>query len=238
VLARNTLTISLLLCSLNAAWCVALLAVVVWCLRPPLREQGATCLRRLLLPAVLALIYLPFYVTLTEQRFFYAAFPFLLGALVFWSEATPSWLPISLKRSLVFGATLLPLAASWWVIGDRVLEAGERSWDMAMRMQHANRVGPMAGSASLTGGRAGLFVAFLLQQPWLGDDPNATPAALKTCGARFVMVRRGSQPDAELTADRGFVNLDRELFSAAEEAQNQPLKVFEVRTAAGGGDAP
>jgi hypothetical protein len=57
-------------------------------------------------------------------------------------------------------------------------------------LRQQGKSGPVAGSALQRGGRTGLFLAWNLQEPWLGDDPTASPASFLGRGVRFVVLAR------------------------------------------------
>jgi hypothetical protein len=94
--------------------------------------------------------------------------------------------------------------------------------------------GPIAGSAMIVGGRTGLYVAFLLDEPWYGDEPNPTATSFKKSGAKLILLRRQSKVLAELAWDSAFRDLDERLFSSTQEASGYPLKVYEVSTPGNG----
>jgi len=233
VIGRNIFICLALLTSLNVAWPALILSVA----SPRTRRRiDAAALRilenSLVVPFLLLILYLPCYVTWTEQRFFYAAFPFVFTALAQWavhgretsrrqaSEATWWWWA-------VLGG-IAPLAAAVLVAGDAPKMAGDYAADLARRVESANQAGPVAGSGALPGGRAGLYLAFLLNQPWYGDELHPSPASLSTCGARLVVVTRRSQLASALDQDPAFVNLDRQLFAGPTEAVRYPLIVYQI----------
>ena len=94
--------------------------------------------------------------------------------------------------------------------------------------------GPIAGSAMIAGGRTGLYVAFLLNQPWYGDEPNPNATSFKKSGAKLILLRRQSKALAELAGDSAFRDLDERLFGSVQEANEFPLKVYEVSTPGNG----
>jgi hypothetical protein len=71
-------------------------------------------------------------------------------------------------------------------------------------------------------------VAFLLNQPWCGDEQQPTPVSLKTSRARLIVVNRHSTLAAELDCDPDFENLDARLFTNAPTAARFPLKVYQL----------
>jgi hypothetical protein len=249
VVGRNLVMIALLLTSINLGWWL-LVAVLLQELRaergtrnsfrvspvqPETRgiNSALLWLQLIVIPVLLAVVYLPFSVLITQQRFFYAAVPFFFAGLVLWAEGGGvQKLTANFRQSFVIIATCLPLLAGVIVIGDSPKFAGECAGELANRIRAANLVGPIAGSGSLTGGRTGLYVSFLLKQPWLGDELNPTAASLKSSGARLVVVRRNSPLARTLAADATFTNTDGLLFPAGSGAEDLPLQVFEIRSAA------
>jgi hypothetical protein len=245
VVGRNLVMIAILMTSLNLGWWL-LVAVLLQELRA---ERGARnsfrvspvqpetrginsallWLQLIVIPVLLVVVYLPFSVLITQQRFFYAAFPFFFAGLVLWAEGGGAQkLTANFRHSFVILSTCLPLLAALIVIGDSTKFAGECALELANRIRAANLVGPIAGSGSLTGGRTGLYVSFLLKQPWLGDELNPTPASLKGSGARLVVVKRNSPLAQELSADEAFTNADSLLFADGSKADDFPLQVYEI----------
>jgi hypothetical protein len=250
VLAQNLSTCLMLLASLNVAWLAWLVALPLERMRrgnwPAWAWLGATAM---IVPALLALVYLPCYVTITEQRFFYPAFPFLFAALAAWAvhggevaggagkmrvpRGGAGKMPAPQARSretggwwLAVAGALLPFAAAAFVIGATPKFAGECACDLSRRIANADLAGPIAGSGMLPGGRAGLYVAFLLDQPWYGDEKRPTPASLAASGARLIVAVRHSELAAALDRDLAFEDLDTRLFPSPAEADNSPLKVY------------
>ncbi len=226
VLLKNTGTLFILFTSLNLA---AIGLLWVWRRGPRNLRHDLTGL--LLLPIALGLVYLPCYFTLTEQRFFYAAFPWFYAGTWFGlrelARQRSSW-----RRGwevVVVGCVALPLLLQILVVGDRVCVAGEQAVQLARAMKRAGLVGPMAGSANLPGGRTGLYVAFHLQQPWCGDELNPTPTEIARSPARFFFVRRDAALARALAADSRFRNLDDQLGVADSTLTVSPVQVFAVR---------
>ena len=182
--------------------------------------------------AAFASVYLPGNLLVSEQRYFYPALPFLLvlhvGILI-WSRPTaaPSWVR-SQGMILAVCAVLIPTLARAWLRPGSARAAGEQAHVLARKISEAHLVGPIAGSGSMPGGRAGLYVAFLLNQPWFGDEPHPSAASFKQSGARLIIVRRQHTVVRELDGAPAFRNLDAQLFASAEEARASPLKVYEV----------
>jgi MFS family permease len=228
VVLRNLVTLGVLWTSLNLA---ALSLFWVWW-----RAKRDSTLRQqlgalLVLPVGLALIYLPCFFTFTEQRFFYVTLPLFFAALACWVESglTAVKSPRLWRAWLAWGCVVGPLLGQMILIGDRTLFAGECAQQLADKMRTAQLVGPMAGSANLSGGRTGLYVAFHLQQPWHGDKLAPTPAEIAHSDAKYFLVRRDSPLAAQLRADSRFRDLDEPLFAVPATAVAFPVQVFEIR---------
>jgi hypothetical protein len=82
----------------------------------------------------------------------------------------------------------------------------------------------------LPGGRAGLYVAFLLNQPWYGDEPNPTSLSFVNSGARLVMVPRRSKLAQELSQSPQLANADAMLFDDPGQAAGSPVQVYQVKS--------
>ena len=233
LIALHVSTCLWLLTSLNLFWLVLPGAGAFRLLRP---ESRAALWRQpwvhALFPvALLVLIYLPF---AEEQRFFYAAFPFLFTAIALWLIELAGTRPRQSKAILNGGwwtaalGAIAPLVLVGLLIGDSTRLAGDCAHDLARRIQSANLSGPIAGSGLLPGGRTGLYVAYLLNQPWCGDEQQPTPESLKTSRARLIVVNRHSALAAKLDGDPDFENLDARLFTDASTAAGFPLKVYQL----------
>ncbi len=234
VLARNLLVCSGLLLSLNPA--------MVFLVPAFMRRRGqvekasvvvADPAATLIVPALLLLIYLPCYVTLTEQRFFYPAFPFLFCALYRcgggWLGPSTSSDPSSERGKLMLAAASIgaSLALVIAVTNDTPKVAGEYAVDLASRIQRAGLAGPIAGSGMLPGGRSGLFVAYLIRQLWYGDELSPSSSSFANSGARLAVVLRASRLREQLDNDPRFRNCDDRLFER-EEVEWYPLSIYEV----------
>lgn len=243
VIRRNLGTSLALLTSLNLAWLGLFFALPLHLMKN--RDCKEVALRfgcPLLIPILLVAVYLPCYFTLTEQRFFYPAFPFLFAALGLWGSwnkgsrqvggvpAERIWLWVTIPGGLI------PLVASILVVGTAPKIAGDCAADLAVRIRKSNSAGPIAGSANLPGGRTGLYVAFLLDQPWYGDETHPDLEHLKAVAPRLVMALRGSLFAKQLQNDPDFENMDQRLFGTAEAAQNSPIAVYEFRSTTSSGN--
>ena len=191
-------------------------------------DDGAHRLWFLLPVAALGFIYLPNYLMVEELRYFYAAAPLLFvgGAALllrhgpFWRPAKRRWAALLLAGSLLIPA----LARSEFYSGQSRL-SGRCGEFLAHRIARAGLAAPMAGSGWFAGGRAGLYAAYFLGQPWLGDELPPRAADYKSSRAGLIVVRRKSEIAQELAQDASFRNLDGLLFSS-EESKTFPLQVF------------
>jgi hypothetical protein len=182
----------------------------------------------------LALVYLPGNLLISEQRYFYPALPCLLvlhlGMLFWWRPTTAApWIQRH-GMVLVACAVILPTLARSWLRPGPARAAGVQAHFLARKISEAHLSGPVAGSASLSGGRTGLYVAFLLGQPWHGDESRLNADIFKQSGARLIIVRRENPLVMEMDRDPDFRNLDTDLFASPEQARASPLKVYEVTT--------
>ena len=182
----------------------------------------------------LAAVYLPAYVKLVDQRYFYLGYPLLLvcgfGAseslTPFLQRWTPSikarYLAVILAASFAAPSLMaLPLA-----LGGIPSPASQTAWELARRFRASHLGGPIAGNAFLAGGRAGLLAAYYLIQPWVGDDAQPTPAKYLGCGANFLVVNRRNPLVTLLDQQPGFTDLDSRLFTSPEESASFPLKAY------------
>lgn len=200
------------------------------------RLRGEPWLNAVIPLVVMSALYLPVYLQPVDQRYLYAAWPLLFvlaGLLVetinsrLSAEARPlrtlvralAWISFGLPAALAlaFGLTGFPNPAS------------EAAAALAQRLQQAGVTGPVAGSGLLYGGRAGLYTAYRINQPWLGDQPDATAEDYAVSGARLIVLHRAQPAVGQLAASPRFVDLDPRLFASPEEAAAFPLRVFERR---------
>lgn len=231
VIAINLSICLALLISLNPAWLLLLFALPLHRLREGhWNKSDALCSQALLLPALLYLLYLPCFVTFNEQRFFYGAFPFLLAALALWALEAAKTQARTRWAVALLGAAV-PILAAAFLFGSSSKMAGDCAADLVRRLRHAGISGPVAGSGIVAGDRTGLFVAFLLDEPWDGDEPGAQPADYQHSGARLLVVHRDDDIVGPLTQDTNFADLDRQLFSTSQEAAVCPLKIFAIKPA-------
>ncbi len=235
----NFSTVLALFLFVNYDWlAVSLLAMVgLLCCRskwrePSFREPGWSALAAL---SLLIALYLPVYVKVVDQRYFYFAFPLLVAL----GLSTIGWLvdrnfgARKLARGLVLGVVFsllaaLPLLRLAVALAGLDNPASIHARQLADKLQAAGWRGPIAGSGMVAGGRAALYVAFFLDRPWHGDELNPTPANYRMSRARLIIIHRQQAIAAELEQDPTFHNLDQYLFASPQEATAFPLQVYET----------
>ncbi len=237
VVRRNAVTVLALLGGFDLVHIGV--AGLVACVLLALREGGIGRRQWLLLPALAlcpVILYLPLYVQLVDQRYFYVCYPFL------WSGAAMALCWLS-KSHFGPSRVLTWVLGSCWVISfvtPAVLgvmfavsglsdTASQCAEAVASRIKEAGLTGPVAGSGLISGGRTGLYVAFLIDQPWHGDVLRPAPADYLSSGARLIVVGRRQPIAVELDSHPSFRSLDDLLFRSASEAASFPLKLYEAR---------
>lgn len=199
--------------------------------------QGAGLPFAAIFLAALTLVYLPNYLRFGDQRFFYPALPFLFTAGVWlvdhletllkrhgWHDGTSRtdwrrWLTWALGASFA-----LPAAIVMFVVLPPKRQAGELAAQLAAAMNAARLPpGPLAGSALQPGGRTGLFTAYWLRQPWLGDEARPTVATLRRSGAHYFLANRQDPPAAELMQTTDFVDV------TPDQLRSSAIQLFQRR---------
>ena len=192
VMTENVFKILFIITSLVPVWP---LIVLIWFLSRSFnaRESAVQAVVPLFL---LCLIYLPVYLTFNEQRYFYVSLPLLWIALNAARRSNvPRPVPV-LKdgvQTLAFSAILLALLASTIMYQYPARTAGMEAHQLARWLELHGHAGPVAGSGMRPGGRAGLFTAWFLGQPWLGDSQSTDPLPFLQTGARL-LVLSGEDP--------------------------------------------
>jgi hypothetical protein len=237
LIARNLQTIVRLLCGFDVIGIGLLAMLGCVAISSPWRENLLRQRWRWAIVPVVCLsgIYLPVYVQKVDGRYFYAVYPFLWVAV---AGATDQWIARVSRAWLRKAIVALALISFAVPPAMRAVAAMEGLQDpasilgqmLANKLKAAGIQGPIAGSAMIAGGRTGLYVAFLLNEPWYGDEPNPTAAAFKKSGAKLILLTRRSKTLAELDRDPAFRDLDGRLFGTVEEANEFPVKAYEVST--------
>lgn len=234
LLRQNFVTVWQILGDMDAVGIGALALLACLLALPLSRERLATERWRWSFAPIVCLggIYLPIYVQRVDARYFYVALPLLWAGVVGvieWSGKFFSrrWLRDALF-TLAFVSFFLPVALRCSLAVEGAPNfAGEAAHALAEKFRRADLHGAIAGSGLMAGGRAGLFAAFLLNEPWFGDEKWPSPESIRRSGARFFVVAR-SHPLTGQLANDGFRDLDLRLFTSTEEASQFPLKVYEV----------
>lgn len=126
----------------------------------------------------------------TEQRYFYAFAPIM--ALVILECRPPlNWIQ---KHKVQFLAIILGLGlvglsiARWAILPSISLSAFHIAYETSLAISRDADVkpGPVVGNARLPRGRAGLYLAYFLDQPWYGGNPTASTDDLAQSGAHFL----------------------------------------------------
>lgn len=188
-----------------------------------------------LLLVCLAVAYLPVSVSPLDQRYFYVGYPLLYAAVV----GLVAWLAARLParvgrlrrigRGLAWFSFAIPVLLGLGLAVQGVPDPGSLAAQaLAERLVRIHASGPVVGSGMIVGSRAGLYTAFLLNQPWYGDTPNPTAGDYAKSGARLAILNRRQPVTAELDQHPGFRNLDDQLFTSNTEAERFPLKVYEI----------
>jgi hypothetical protein len=162
-------------------------------------------------------VYLPVYMMPVDLRYFYLFLPLvMILTLGLVSPFFAKKRQTGLVWMLIF---LLPLL--WRAPATPF--AGFLAQDLAKRMDSAGMVGPIVGSTFLEGHRLGLYVAWHLRQPWLGDVRPASLEAYKHSGASFAIAIGGSPLAKQLDADPAFK------YVSAKLGEKGFLQVYEVQ---------
>jgi hypothetical protein len=193
------------------------------------------------LPVIaLGATYLSGNLLISEQRYFYAAFPFLFvlcaGMFMGWKPAGFAAGQVRCWICAVTLAFLLPTLARPTVWRPPGSTAADCAWTLSRRLSVLDISGPVASSAQIRGGRAGMYVAFHLGVPWYGDARQPSAAEFDQSRAQLIIVNRDLPVCAELGRDTNFIDLDGRLFGSPDEAARFPLKAFQTASPVAGND--
>lgn len=181
-------------------------------------------------------VYLPVYAD--SERYYYAAYPFLIAGsigLVIWLTRNDRR-RFNLPRLVGLGLIIFSFANPIRVTLPRALTgldnpAAVYSRDLATRLQEAGLTGPIAAVGGTgnewRGDYVGPYIAFFINQPYLGSEAASAAAKFKASGARLLIVDRQLSL-VELEQDPVFRDLDMVLFKSKEEADKYPLKTYQV----------
>lgn len=220
ILLHNVPVVIFMLTSICLAFPILLAVVIVRLFHRNNSGDESNVWWALLPVVILAALFLPDYLLSSEQRYFYCTTP-----LLFVAATGCRW-----RRGfapLLAACFLIPVFARAGLHLNSTRTAGECAFVLSGKISARHLAGSVVGSGKLPGGRAGLYVAWYLQQPWFGDEPVPAAADYKSIGARLIIVNRGSAIALELAGDQAVRNLDDELFGSAGTAGTFPLQVFE-----------
>ncbi|HEY0594048.1 MAG TPA: hypothetical protein VGF40_19915 [Thermoanaerobaculia bacterium] len=174
------------------------------------------------------LLYVPLWAN--DARYYYFAFPFA-AAVVF------GLCGLVARGSRAAGGAILVVAAfsflsPAWHAGRAALDPApdepvRAARELAARLESLRLAGPVAGSGTVNGSMAALYVAFLLDEPWVGDQPELDLRALEKSDAVLYVVSRSERATVQrLERGSAFQNLDRRLFADPRDAERFPLVAF------------
>jgi len=191
-------------------------------------DQSVLLLSLILLVA----FYLPMFLLPFEQRYFYPVFP--ICWILFWTgfealmERFRDRVPVQFWLGRVgISSWILPVVI--WLMAALVgipNAASYHSDRLAKAFRENGIDGTLAGSALMQGGRAGLYLAFHLGQPWCGDDPDASEEDIYQSSADWIVVVRGSSRARMLDASPRWASADGLLRTSDWNPENEVLQVF------------
>jgi hypothetical protein len=159
----------------------------------------------------LCLEYLPVYQTINEHRYFYVALPLL------WIAHNKKWrsggttfrAPILSGRiqTTAFAVVLLALFVSTVAYQFPARTAGREARELAGWLESNGHSGPVAGSGMRPGGRTGLYTAWFLDRPWLGDSRTSDVQAFVRSGAKLLVFSNDDPLIVELENSPGIERL-------------------------------
>ena len=165
------------------------------------------------------------YLEIKELRYLYVLFPYLfvMGTEAFervagrFSKSGP-WLDGKLASWILALSFVVPatgLAMRYQMDKDEASLSAQR---VALQMRACSLPrGAVAGSATMGGGRMGLYLAYFLNQPWYGDQVVLTPALIKASGAKYYVTLKTYPIASMLAREPGVRNLNNLLFPSAQE---------------------
>lgn len=224
VVLANTPVALVMACSVTLVFPVVLVVALLLCLRRWNLAGYAPKFWMAFMPVLfMLLLYLPNYLLISEQRYFYAMAPWLFVA------AATCGLWSGRRLLLLTFLFIAPVAARTGIYLNSTRLAGDCAHVLAQKISQNHLAGTVVGSAKIHGGRCGLYVAYLLQQPWFGDEPAPTATDYKASGADLIAVKRNSAIARSLTTDSQVENLDPVLFGTQAGVQKCPVQIFRNR---------
>jgi hypothetical protein len=184
------------------------------------------------LPVLFAIVlYLPLWAN--DARYYYFAFPLALAAAL-----GAAWQAKGISRVvaalLVAGVLLsfalplrLPLTAA---MEGKPYPAMREAREVAARIRANGLAGPVAGSGSVEGAMTGLYIAFFLDRPWVGDQPEIVPDDLVRSDARLFVANRADEASRAAVEAAGFVSADPLLYRGASESEASAVAIYVRKT--------
>jgi hypothetical protein len=223
IILKNAATVSIMLTGVGLIFPVLVVLVIMRLFHHNDGNHGEQNQWLALMPVlILVVFFLPGYLLVTEQRYFYCTAPLLYVAASQCGQLKKRFVVLLVISFIV------PTLAREGLYLNSTRTAGECANVLAKKMSQKHLVGPVVGSGKLHGGRTGLYVAYLLQQPWLGDEPSPSAADYKASGASLIVVNRTSVVATQLAADKNVRNLDSELLGTQDNAKKFPIQVFQI----------
>lgn len=194
---------------------------------------------RLLLPMfIICIVYLPMRVSIKDVRYFYPVLPFVFASVaLFFSMRVESW---KLKRPgivrflplfLAIG-TILPAIIPGAVQSIHSYKAGLCAHKIAEGIGKIELKGNIAGSGLMTGGRVGLFTAFLLNRPWYGDSFEPKIEDVKRSGASIFIASKESELAKILEKSNDFEDITARVFATENLTNNcsSNIKIYRLKS--------
>lgn len=139
-------------------------------------------------------IYLPVWVAPFDERYFYAALPILLitsFGTVFWlrkAMGDAAWVTKAGGGFVILVFGFYPLIKATFAPQGLRHDTTVIARAMAGALKQQGLTGPIAGSGTVLGNRTGLFTAYFLGVPWLGDRKEATVEDFTSSAAQTVII--------------------------------------------------
>ena len=192
---------------------------------PSAATLAAAPWRMAILPsATIAAIYLPVYGN--DLRYYYAIYPFILAAALSLPQTLAPfdrWLSShGFRRGL---AVVVPLSFLLGFPLNSLTSGGgpfqrQTEYEVAQYIREHHQAGPVGD----VNGRNGLYLAYFLQQPWYGSEPNPEPDDIVQAGIRWLCMPLEAPVAKRLQRDHRFQQVDTHIFP---NSQN-PYFIFAV----------
>jgi len=178
----------------------------------PWREKlAAERWRWTLLPlGCLCGIYLPVWVAPFDERYFYAVLPVLLitsfGAVAWLRRVLDdqAWVTTIGGGLIVLVFGFYPLVKASFAPQGLRHDTTLMARAVADTLRQQNLSEPIAGSGTVLGNRTGLFTAYLLGVPWLGDKKEATFADFQSSDAQVIIIGLNEPAAGQFLQDSGW----------------------------------